>query len=242
MDWVVSYRNSTSNHNTGGSKKRGCALYLIEILHQTTTAELGKRSPCCCILSKFYIKPQQIFKIVSRNRGCILSKFYIKPQPAVATNIRSQRCILSKFYIKPQRGTCGLAANVVVSYRNSTSNHNLNNVYINTLTLYLIEILHQTTTILRSVRETFCCILSKFYIKPQQGTPDPNNPNVVSYRNSTSNHNYSPAVRLAYFVVSYRNSTSNHNEKVFRLVVADVVSYRNSTSNHNYCTATLKPR
>ena len=33
--------------------------------------------------------------------------------------------------------------------------------------LYLIEILHQTTTISRSALGIFCCILSKFYIKPQ---------------------------------------------------------------------------
>ena len=34
---VVSYRNSTSNHNTITASKDGYPLYLIEILHQTTT-------------------------------------------------------------------------------------------------------------------------------------------------------------------------------------------------------------
>ena len=34
------------------------ALYLIEILHQTTTLTEMKRRLCSCILLKFYIKPQ----------------------------------------------------------------------------------------------------------------------------------------------------------------------------------------
>ena len=34
--------------------------------------------------------------------------------------------------------------------------------------LYLIEILHQTTTITLTPRTAFRCILSKFYIKPQR--------------------------------------------------------------------------
>ena len=33
--------------------------------------------------------------------------------------------------------------------------------------LYLIEILHQTTTHCKCIQFTLCCILSKFYIKPQ---------------------------------------------------------------------------
>ena len=55
-----------------------------------------------CILSKFYIKPQLRQARTADGRGCILSKFYIKPQ------LRLSVCIM-----------CG-----VVSYRNSTSNHN----------------------------------------------------------------------------------------------------------------------
>ena len=34
---VVSYRNSTSNHNDRHRQDEGRKLYLIEILHQTTT-------------------------------------------------------------------------------------------------------------------------------------------------------------------------------------------------------------
>ena len=121
-----------------------------------------------CILSKFYIKPQLVLEALLLPPCCILSKFYIKPQLMMTTQ-GSMRCILSKFYIKPQRVHTSFENGLVVSYRNSTSNHN--RVTINprlrsvvsyrnstsnhniengedTLTaLYLIEILHQTTTL-----------------------------------------------------------------------------------------------
>ena len=56
------------------------SLYLIEILHQTTTYQLYGMTPSCCILSKFYIKPQRLETRLKSQEGCILSKFYIKPQ------------------------------------------------------------------------------------------------------------------------------------------------------------------
>ena len=99
----------------------------------------------------------------------------------------------------------------VVSYRNSTSNHNPCTAFTPAFTLYLIEILHQTTTRNNNQKQFRSCILSKFYIKPQQrfdvDIPNP----VVSYRNSTSNHNPRPIYSYWVQVVSYRNSTSNHN-------------------------------
>ena len=78
-------------------------LYLIEILHQTTTEGHANM----------------------RLIGCILSKFYIKPQRAAALASSIRCCILSKFYIKPQHEHPADEAYLVVSYRNSTSNHNV---------------------------------------------------------------------------------------------------------------------
>ena len=99
--------------------------------------------------------------------------------------------------------------------------------------LYLIEILHQTTTCLAQTSSTTRCILSKFYIKPQLPAARLFSNAVVSYRNSTSNHNVAGAKIKRDFVVSYRNSTSNHNIEAVLLDCIGVVSYRNSTSNHN---------
>ena len=77
---VVSYRNSTSNHNWDGCIYFVYMLYLIEILHQTTTAVPLMPSASGCILSKFYIKPQRQRLPIWDWPSCILSKFYIKPQ------------------------------------------------------------------------------------------------------------------------------------------------------------------
>ena len=99
-----------------------------------------------CILSKFYIKPQRAALNVSAGIGCILSKFYIKPQLRRQPLQRSMGCILSKFYIKPQPNILKMFCATVVSYRNSTSNHNYIAIKGSEDELYLIEILHQTTT------------------------------------------------------------------------------------------------
>ena len=122
-----------------------CRLYLIEILHQTTTHCKCIQFTLCCILSKFYIKPQHEPLASHIPRCCILSKFYIKPQ-LVAQHRQHER---------------------VVSYRNSTSNHNAGTTTPNSALLYLIEILHQTTTDDHIHEGWVGCILSKFYIKPQ---------------------------------------------------------------------------
>ena len=98
-------------------------------------------------------------------------------------------CILSKFYIKPQHVQHRPDNKNVVSYRNSTSNHNNPRYLPNRKKLYLIEILHQTTTKVQRIYKTLGCILSKFYIKPQPVCIIYGYCFVVSYRNSTSNHN-----------------------------------------------------
>ena len=121
----------------------------------------------------------------------------------------------------------------VVSYRNSTSNHNLWTTKNASEMLYLIEIPHQTTTKSFAEKRFWCCILSKFHIKPQQCNDYYYIGDVVSYRNSTSNHNQGTAEGCGHRVVSYRNSTSNHNAGPVPAMDPPVVSYRNSTSNHN---------
>ena len=185
-------------------------LYLIEILHQTTTSSRARARLLCCILLKFYIKPQQPF---TRSRysklylieilhqtttcgkcedclrrlylieilhqtttpalasmplcRCILLKFYIKPQLVSSLFVLGAGCILLKFYIKPQLRLERELAYCVVSYRNSTSNHNAVAGRHYLALLYLIEILHQTTTRYPRLFKLSSCILSKFYIKPQ---------------------------------------------------------------------------
>ena len=91
-------------------------LYLIEILHQTTTMLAVSGSTLSCILLKFYIKPQLVLVFTLILFGCILLKFYIKPQPAASVKIVFAGCILLKFYIKPQHVASVKIVFAVVSY------------------------------------------------------------------------------------------------------------------------------
>ena len=274
-------------------------LYLIEILHQTTTPPPGERTQDWLYLIEILHQTTTMPRRVLLHGRCILSKFYIKPQLTVAccatstvvsyrnsTSNHNRPCIHEK---RPR----------VVSYRNSTSNHNFTprvdysqglylieilhqtttsadsflfcymlylieilhqtttgvNATMSGGSLYLIEILHQTTTstgrssrfsklyLIEILHQTTTplfrsllslrCILSKFYIKPQRIDRSLLLSLVVSYRNSTSNHNCLSRAKQNRGVVSYRNSTSNHNRSCCQSFDHRVVSYRNSTSNHN---------
>ena len=188
------------------------SLYLIEILHQTTTHITVRINYTSCILLKFYIKPQQWCG--SDCRIAVVSYWNSTSNHNWGINQASKAR--------------------VVSYWNSTSNHNIASLYNIVFALYLIEILHQTTTpcpalfhchtlylieilhqtttrrrrsknwralyLIEILHQTttqamLCsnsarCILLKFYIKPQRCRVSYWILPVVSYWNSTSNHNY----------------------------------------------------
>ena len=169
----------------------------------------------------------------SNTAGCILLKFYIKPQHTA--NVYNLLYVVSYRNSTSNHNRIRLrfSERIVVSYRNSTSNHNKNNGATAIKMLYLIEILHQTTTLISVSSFSTSCILSKFYIKPQLPVALLRYVVVVSYRNSTSNHNSGTTTPNSALVVSYRNSTSNHNQNTRSIGRSIVVSYRNSTSNHN---------
>ena len=167
---VVSYRNSTSNHNKNRGGLNFDRLYLIEILHQTTTMADANTQAKRLYLIEILHQTTTLSLTMFGFPSCILSKFYIKPQLRIAYPVEAVGCILSKFYIKPQLA------------------------------------IHPAADLF-----------------------------VVSYRNSTSNHNFPPRIVCKYGVVSYRNSTSNHNNVSGGTERTWVVSYRNSTSNHNCC-------
>ena len=132
---------------TGNRPREAAGCILSKFYIKPQRLRLRYRRVFCCILSKFYIKPQQSFKCFIAERRCILSKFYIKPQLFAILIFLIFSCILSKFYIKPQPCSERDFIRTVVSYRNSTSNHNSIDRWSNADSLYLIEILHQTTTV-----------------------------------------------------------------------------------------------
>ena len=186
-----------------------------------------------CILFVFYIKPQpHKGRAIARPR-CILFVFYIKPQLPHPRASILPCCILFVFYIKPQPYTSPTSSLSVVSYSCSTSNHNTRPERPKHNLLYLIRVLHQTTTTRTDTGLWAGCILFVFYIKPQPNSSHLSNSCVVSYSCSTSNHNRSALQHLRPFVVSYSCSTSNHNRAKMIQKMHSVVSYSCSTSNHN---------
>ena len=142
-----------------------------------------------CFSFQFYIKPQLAITILALACRCFSFQFYIKPQQT-AFSVRFQHgCFSFQFYIKPQHPKGDIRLHKVVSHSNSTSNHNTKCVYEAFCPLFLIPILHQTTTLhgeLLPAAELFlipilhqtttalftsCCVTGcfsfQFYIKPQ---------------------------------------------------------------------------
>ena len=165
-------------------------LYLIEILHQTTTN------------SDVTLNSGKLYLIEILHQTTTLIRSFL---PLLS-------CILSKFYIKPQHADSYLAYWDVVSYRNSTSNHNCLYEHHYVALLYLIEILHQTTTCYRKRFRCCCCILSKFYIKPQQLSVQWHSSSCCILSKFYIKPQHGNSNRQYLYVVSYRNSTSNHNK------------------------------
>ena len=165
---VVSHSNSTSNHNISleearlellflipilhqtttyeRSGKRCALLFLIPILHQTTTAMQTSTSSRCCFSFQFYIKPQHFFAWPRCGDGCFSFQFYIKPQPTAKNKDEIPVVSHSNSTSNHNRFSQPLPASEVVSHSNSTSNHNVFCISRMSIRLFLIPILHQTTT------------------------------------------------------------------------------------------------
>ena len=208
---VVSYRNSTSNHNFFTFFIMRNVLYLIEILHQTTTASSSGPGGWLLylieILHQTTTKSSQVWlRLVVSYRNSTSNHNISTTLSPIAAVVSYRNSTSNHNCPKPRR-----AWKSVVSYRNSTSNHNSVPIAWSVLKLYLIEILHQTTTTSDSLLFCYSCILSKFYIKPQLHFLR----FWVRLRCILSKFYIKPqrgnAVRSARSVVSYRNSTSNHN-------------------------------
>ena len=98
-------------------------------------------------------------------------------------------CLISLFYIKPQPGETMTYLDAIVLYLFSTSNHNSSSSSVTAALLSYISFLHQTTTISSQEVLQANCLISLFYIKPQQMSDYSLPRLIVLYLFSTSNHN-----------------------------------------------------
>ena len=82
-------------------------------------------------------------------------------------------------------------------------------------------------------RNSFNCLISLFYIKPQHRAHRFACMDIVLYLYSTSNHNLRATDSVITLIVLYLYSTSNHNRCIFLRTSDNIVLYLYSTSNHN---------
>ena len=123
-----------------------CGLYLIEILHQTTTGRGPRRGVRQLYLIEILHQTTTMLVASGSILSCILLKFYIKPQRHRRYRICSVGCILLKFYIKPQRCWC---------------------LYYSWRSCILLKFYIKPQPLSVSTQTAISCILLKFYIKPQ---------------------------------------------------------------------------
>ena len=144
---VVSYRNSTSNHNSRAYPNSLMSLYLIEILHQTTT------------MYDFYMKDMELYLIEILHQTTTGPLRQVWRLPLYLIEILHQTTTPAVAILSPL-----LLYLIEILHQTTTVIF----LVICLALLYLIEILHQTTTPGRPLLILLCCILSKFYIKPQR--------------------------------------------------------------------------
>ena len=121
--YLIEILHQTTTSTQSENEEKG--LYLIEILHQTTTW-LAASSPAVWLYLIEILHQTTTTYVVTilGNKLYLIEILHQTTTQALALTPLC-RCILSKFYIKPQLIVgCFLLA-LVVSYRNSTSNHNL---------------------------------------------------------------------------------------------------------------------
>ena len=106
-------------------------------------------------------------------RSCIISFFYIKPQQ-VGFCRPTLEVVLYPSSTSNHNTTCPRYVKVkVVLYPSSTSNHNKGQELELFKRLCYILLLHQTTTYQRKALQVACCVISFFYIKPQRERENP---------------------------------------------------------------------
>ena len=98
-----------------------------------------------CLISSFYIKPQ-LLRFLFRTLSIVLYRLS-------TSNHNDKKYLIIQFSI--------------VLYRLSTSNHNFSLSTTFTVALSYIVFLHQTTTHVLCLLNSFNCLISSFYIKPQ---------------------------------------------------------------------------
>ena len=191
LSYIVFLHQTTT---TTMNEKKITQLSYIVFLHQTTTVNILLYFIFNCLISSFYIKPQQynawqrfytivLYRLSTSNHNCklyltdtILLSYIVflhQTTTLVCTLILLPYCLISSFYIKPQLISTPF-------------------LYLKDCLISSFYIKPQLSVISSSTRAD--CLISSFYIKPQHCSHNGVLKSIVLYRLSTSNHNLSTEV------------------------------------------------
>ena len=213
---IVLYRLSTSNHNSEKLVSAYNELSYIVFLHQTTTCYTYLLHPVALSYIVFLHQTTTFSFFSCLISYCLISSFYIKPQQIMSYFFISWNCLISSFYIKPQLAVvCGSQCSIVL-YRLSTSNHNwliINNV-VSLIVLYRLSTSnHNTTKEKQKIKNIVLYRLS---------TSNHNSVFsgmvaflIVLYRLSTSNHNSATTrdiARILSYIVFLHQTTTGEQQ------------------------------
>ena len=253
--FVVYYMNSTSNHNFWRWWMFSSLLYIIWILHQTTTSHVNNMSGRCCILYEFYIKPQPqsnlfLYPLVvyymnsTSNHNGVPTKstctalyiIWILHQTTTKDWVKILLQALYIIWILHQTTTHEnkhyklLQLYIIWILHQTTTQIGL---YRCICLLYIIWILHQTTTSSYSLGRLSSCILYEFYIKPQRHT------SIICPVVCCILYEFYIKPQLIHFSTIFSPSCILYEfyikpqHLVLKVLLLVVVYYMNSTSNHN---------
>ena len=165
-----------------------------------------------CFSFQFYIKPQLRRTCSSRRPSCFSFQFYIKPQLAVIRRFSGLGCFSFQFYIKPQpMAALDCAENMLFLIPILHQTTTLVMMAVLQMALFLIPILHQTTT----VTSIYLLSLVLFLIP-------------ILHQTTTRRLRSGPPIGCFSFQFYIKPQPMQRLFKCFR-----VVSHSNSTSNHN---------
>ena len=202
------------------------SLFLIPILHQTTTILFVNVALAMLFLIPILHQTTTPRRIVFLRPQLFLIPILHQTTTRRTFNSYATRCFSFQFYIKPQLFCIFIKLLVVVSHSNSTSNHNPGPwqteyggvvSHSNSTSNHnrITSCIHHGLVVSHSNPTYFFSFLFSHY--PTHPPPPPRHPPppppawVVSHSNSTSNHNEPIAITMLPTVVSHSNSTSNHN-------------------------------
>ena len=118
---VVSHSNSTSNHNQSESRFLPIRLFLIPILHQTTTKNRLSFCHDSCFSFQFYIKPQPL--VAAGFFGCRLFLIPILHQTTTMSGRKHIKMMLFLIPILHQTTTSRMAVIHILHVTHMTPMH-----------------------------------------------------------------------------------------------------------------------